>query len=324
MQKQLSVLAVALVGLPALLWAAPASAQEQLPWQRNADPRYQQSDDAYRPDPRSNDPRYEEPRPQGTARPYEPNPPRYGTDQPQGEAYRPPRNGDAYSPRGGEAYNGPSGGTNYGPNQGGGYNQPSSSSGRYGQPYTPNEDSQDYDRRYDPRPYDSRPYNSEEPGKGYSSNEILAAGHSFFGSISKGMANVVEYAFQQQGRPNGYILGQDAGGAFVAGLRYGEGTLYTRDAGSHRVYWQGPSIGWDAGAAGSKVMVLIYNLRDPEEIYQRFGGVDGSAYVVGGVGLTFQKSGDIVVAPIRAGVGLRLGANIGYLKYTRTPTWNPF
>ena len=138
------------------------------------------------------------------------------------------------------------------------------------------------------------------------------------------MASVIEYAFQQQGRPNGYILGQDAGGAFVAGLRYGEGTLYTRDAGTHRVYWQGPSIGWDAGAAGSKVMVLIYNLRDPEEIYQRFGGVDGSAYVVGGVGLTFQKSGDVVAAPIRAGVGLRLGANIGYLKYTRTPTWNPF
>ena len=92
----------------------------------------------------------------------------------------------------------------------------------------------------------------------------------------------------------------------------------------HRVYWQGPSIGYDAGAEGSKVMVLVYNLRDPEEIYQRFGGVDGSAYVVGGVGLTFQKSGDMVVAPIRAGVGLRLGANIGYLKYTRTPTWNPF
>ncbi len=87
----------------------------------------------------------------------------------------------------------------------------------------------------------------------------------FFGTISKGMASVIEYAFQQQGRPNGYILGQDAGGAFVAGLRYGEGTLYTRDAGTHRVYWQGPSIGWDAGAAGSKVMVLIYNLRDPEE-----------------------------------------------------------
>ena len=126
-------------------------------------------------------------------------------------------------------------------------------------------------------------------------------GHGFFGSVSKGLASVIEYAFQKQGRPNGYILGQDAGGAFVAGLRYGEGILYTKDAGSRRVYWQGPSIGYDAGAEGSKVMMLVYNLRDPEEIYQRFGGVDGSAYLVGGVGVTFQKSGHVVVAPIRVG-----------------------
>ena len=324
MPRQLSALAAALMLLPAMLWAASASAQEQLPWQRGGDTRYQQPDDAYRPDPRYSDPRYDDPRQQGSVRPYEPTPPRY-QNQPQDQAYRPPRGGgDAYSPRDGDAYgprggdaNSPRGGAYYGPDQGSGYNQPSS--GRYGQPYTPYDEQQGPDRRYDPRPY-----NSEEPGEGYSNGEIMAAGHRFFGTISKGMASVIEYAFQQQGRPNGYILGQDAGGAFVAGLRYGEGTLYTRDAGSHRVYWQGPSIGWDAGAAGSKVMVLVYNLRDPEDIYQRFGGVDGSAYVVGGVGLTFQKSGDLVVAPIRAGVGLRLGANIGYLKYTRAPTWNPF
>jgi hypothetical protein len=146
----------------------------------------------------------------------------------------------------------------------------------------------------------------------------------FFGGVTKGLASVVEYAFQQQGRPNGYILGQDAGAAFVAGLRYGEGILYTKDAGNHRVYWQGPSIGYDAGGDGSKVMVLVYNLRDPSEIYRRFGGVDGSAYMVGGVGLTFQKNGGLVTAPIRTGIGLRLGANVGYLKYTRAPTWNPF
>lgn len=318
MPRHLSALAAALMLLPAMLWAASASAQEQLPWERGGDTRYQQPDDAYRPDPRYSDPRYDDPRQQGSVRPYEPTPPRYGAQsQPQDQGYRAPRQADAYGPRSSDPYNGQSGGTYYDPNQSGGYNQPSS--GRYGQPYTPYDEQQGYDRRYDPRPY-----NSEEPGQGYSSSEITQAGHRFFGTISKGMASVIEYAFQQQGRPNGYILGQDAGGAFVAGLRYGEGTLYTRDAGSHRVYWQGPSIGWDAGAAGSKVMVLIYNLRDPEEIYQRFGGVDGSAYVVGGVGLTFQKSGDVVAAPIRAGVGLRLGANIGYLKYTRTPTWNPF
>ena len=150
-------------------------------------------------------------------------------------------------------------------------------------------------------------YDDDAADGSYSSREILEAGHGFFGSVSKGLASVVEYAFKQQGRPNGYILGQDAGGAFVAGLRYGEGMLYTKDAGTHRVYWQGPSIGWDAGAEGSKVMMLVYNLRDPEEIYQRFGGVDGSAYLVGGVGMTFQKSGDghRRPDPIRRGAALR-------------------
>lgn len=162
------------------------------------------------------------------------------------------------------------------------------------------------------------------PDGTFSMREITSAGHSFFGSISQGLASVIEYAFQRQGRPNGYILGEDVGGAFVAGLRYGEGTLFTRDAGRHKVYWQGPSLGYDAGAEGSKVMVLVYNMRDPSEIYERFGGIDGSAYVVGGVGLTFQSHNHVVLAPIRAGIGLRLGANIGYLKYTRRPTWNPF
>jgi len=179
----------------------------------------------------------------------------------------------------------------------------------------------------EPKSLPGQPYGPAEskgPDNTYSSNEIINAGHKFFGTITQGLAGVIEYAFQQQGRPNGYILGQDAGGAFIAGVRYGEGILHTKDAGAHRVYWQGPSIGYDAGGDGSKVMVLVYNLRDPTDIYRRFGGIDGSAYVVGGVGLTFLKNGDIVTAPIRTGVGLRLGANIGYLKYTRAPTWNPF
>lgn len=198
---------------------------------------------------------------------------------------------------------------------------------RYGEPYAP---PPAYNDRAGPRPYDDRApgpraYDDGPSDNGtFSSREILDAGHGFFGSISKGLANVIEYAFKSKGRPNGYILGQDAGGALVAGLRYGEGMLYTKDAGTHRVYWQGPSIGWDAGAEGSKVMVLVYNLRSPDQIYQRFPGVAGLAYLVGGVGITFQESDDIVVAPIRAGIGLRLGANVGYLKYTRTPTWNPF
>ncbi len=174
-------------------------------------------------------------------------------------------------------------------------------------------------------PPPGRGYYEEDPGDGtYSMNEITRAGHGFFGAVSQGLGSVIEYAFRKQGRPNGYILGEDLGGAFVAGLRYGRGTLYTRDAGQHPVYWQGPSIGYDAGGDGSKTMILVYRMRDPHDIYQRFGGVEGSAYVVGGVGINFQANGEMVLAPIRSGIGLRMGANIGYLKYTRRPTWNPF
>jgi len=185
-----------------------------------------------------------------------------------------------------------------------------------------------YGEPYAPPPGGAEPYDGGTGGpprhaNGYEQGEIVAAGHSFFGAISQNLASAVEYAFKSQGRPNGYILGEDAGGAFVVGLRYGEGTLYTKDAGDHKVFWQGPSIGYDAGAEGSKTMVLVYNLHDPSEIYNRFGGAEGSAYVVGGVSVQFQKYGDVTLGIIRSGVGLRLGANIGYLKYTRSPTWNP-
>jgi hypothetical protein len=197
----------------------------------------------------------------------------------------------------------------------------------YGTPYH----DEPYERDYRPPPEQaddrvSPPGRSGEvtPDGTYSRNEILATGHRFFGSVSQGLASVVEYAFRKAGRPNGYILGEDAGGAFIAGLRYGEGVLYTKDAGRHKVYWQGPSLGYDFGGEGSKTMVLVYNLRHPSEIYNRYGGVQGSAYFVGGVGVQFQAYGHVVLAPIRSGVGLRLGANVGYLKYTRTPTWNPF
>lgn len=201
-----------------------------------------------------------------------------------------------------------------------GYDAPPPPSGEpsYGRPYAPPGERDAYARR--------GPDDNLEPvdPNTYESNEILDAGHRFFGTVSKGLANVVEYAFRKQGRPNGYILGEEAGGAIVAGLRYGEGRLFTKSLGSHKVYWQGPSIGYDFGAEGSKTLILVYNLRDPGEIYERFAGVDGSAYFVGGAGITFQKHGDVILAPIRSGVGLRLGANVGYLKYTPYPTWNPF
>lgn len=202
--------------------------------------------------------------------------------------------------------------------------------GTYGEPYAPPDGRIESDERYrrlPPRaPYrDDQFADDRDAGSStYTEGEILRAGHNFFGSVSKGLASVIAYAFQNAGRPNGYILGEDAGGAFVAGLRYGEGTLHTRRWGSQRVFWQGPSLGYDFGAEGSKTMVLVYNLDHPSQIFARFGGVQGSAYLVGGVSIQFQKRDNVALAPIRSGVGLRLGANVGYLKYTRQPTWNPF
>ena len=158
----------------------------------------------------------------------------------------------------------------------------------------------------------------------YSPDELIDAGHRFFGGVSRGLATIVEKAVSQWGQPNGYVLGEEAGGAFVGGLRYGDGTLYTKNAGDIRVFWQGPTMGFDFGGDGARTMMLVYNLPRTEAIFERFGGVEGSAYFVGGFGMTALAANDIVVVPIRAGVGLRLGANLGYLKFTERPTWNPF
>ena len=225
-------------------------------------------------------------RPPSTAAPaYQPPPQRYGANR-QIEPYEP----------------------NYGGN-----------AGRY-----QNDDGRGYDDRGGSYDRDERTRMPDASARTYSRNEVVDAGHRFFGSLSSGLAKAIEYVFQQAGRPNGYILGEDAGGAFVAGLRYGEGRLYTKHAGVHRVFWQGPSIGYDFGGDGARTMTLVYNLRSPSDVYRRFGGVQGSAYVVGGVSVQLLKADDMTLAPIRTGVGLRLGANIGYLKYTRRPTWNPF
>jgi hypothetical protein len=155
-------------------------------------------------------------------------------------------------------------------------------------------------------------------------DELLGAGHRFFGNVSRGLASVIERAVSQWGLPNGYVLGEEGSGAFVAGLRYGEGTLYTKNAGDLRVYWQGPSVGFDWGGDGARTMTLVYNLPATNAIYQRFAGIDGSAYIIGGFGMTALTANNIVLVPIRSGIGLRLGANIGYLKYTPSATWNPF
>jgi hypothetical protein len=157
----------------------------------------------------------------------------------------------------------------------------------------------------------------------FNASEIVNAGHNFFGTVSRGLAQIVETAVSKWGLPNGYVLGEEAGGAIVAGLRYGEGVLYTKNAGDLKVYWQGPSIGWDLGGEGARTMMLVYNLPNTGAIYERFGGIDGSAYFIGGFGMTALTANKIVLVPIRSGVGLRLGANVGYLKFTPKATWNP-
>jgi hypothetical protein len=170
----------------------------------------------------------------------------------------------------------------------------------------------------------SQPPSPPPTANQYSSNEIIDAGHRFFGNVSRGLAEIVQKAVSQWGLPNGYILGEEASGAFIGGLRYGDGKLYTRNAGDVSVFWQGPSIGFDAGADGARTMMLVYSLPQTGAIFDRFGGINGSAYLVGGFGMTALTANKIVVVPIRSGIGLRLGANLGYLKFTDSPTWNPF
>jgi len=165
--------------------------------------------------------------------------------------------------------------------------------------------------------------NEAQPGT-FRASELVDSGHKFFGSLSRGLALVVEEAVRRWGEPNGYILGQEASGAMVGGLRYGEGMLYTRNAGDKRVFWQGPSVGFDFGGEGARTMMLVYNLPDVADLFRRFAGIDGSAYFIGGFGMTALGSHGVIVVPIRAGVGARLGVNVGYLKFTDTPTWNPF
>jgi hypothetical protein len=158
----------------------------------------------------------------------------------------------------------------------------------------------------------------------FSPEELVSSGHKFFGNVSRGLALTIQEAVRRWGQPNGYVLGQEASGAFFGGLRYGEGVLYTRNAGDRRVFWQGPSLGFDVGGEGARTMMLIYNLPSVGSLFQRFAGVDGSAYLVAGFGMTALTNNNIVVVPIRTGVGARLGVNLGYLKFTQSATWNPF
>ncbi|MEQ1523158.1 MAG: DUF1134 domain-containing protein [Aestuariivirga sp.] len=163
-----------------------------------------------------------------------------------------------------------------------------------------------------------------KPKSTFTTDEIVTKGHQFFGKTTRGISEAIEYLFQSQGEPTAYIVGEEGSGAMIGGLRFGEGTIYYKDGATQKIYWQGPSVGFDFGGNGSRTMVLVYNSDSPRELYKRFIGVEGSAYLVGGIGVNLQKYRNITLAPIRTGVGARFGANVGYLKYSKNPTWNPF
>ena len=158
----------------------------------------------------------------------------------------------------------------------------------------------------------------------FSSAELVESGHHFFGNVSRGLATAMEEAVRRWGEPSGYILGQEGSGAMIGGVRYGEGQLYTRRGRGEKVFWQGPTIGFDVGGEGARSMMLVYGMQDRQDLYRRFAEVDGSAYLIAGVGVTAARADDVIVVPIRTGLGLRLGVNVGYLKFTERPTWNPF
>lgn len=161
-------------------------------------------------------------------------------------------------------------------------------------------------------------------GQTYSAEEVGRAASAFFGETSESLAKAIERTMSDHGRPTAYIYGNEGGGAVVVGLRYGKGTLQYKAGGSMPVYWQGPSVGWDFGGSASKVFTLVYNLEDTSQLFQRFPAVDGSLYVVAGFGVNYQRSGNVVLAPIRSGVGLRAGASLGYVHYTREMSAVPF
>ncbi len=166
--------------------------------------------------------------------------------------------------------------------------------------------------------------NEAAAGKSYQKDDVLGAAEGVFGKGAKGLAEIVEKILKDQGQPNAYIAGREASGAFVVGLRYGSGTLSHTVEGQRPVYWTGPSLGFDVGGDAAKTFILVYNLHDSQDLYKRYGQVEGRAYFVGGMSATYLRRGDVALIPIRLGVGLRLGANIGYMKFSEKSKWMPF
>jgi len=161
-------------------------------------------------------------------------------------------------------------------------------------------------------------------GGTYEEGDVVGAAEGVFGKGAAGLAGLIEKIFKEQGRPNAYIAGREAGGAVVVGLRYGSGTLFHKIEGQRKVYWTGPSVGFDLGANAAKTFVLVYNLEDSQDLFRRFPAAEGDVYVIGGFTASYLRSGNIVLVPIRLGVGWRLGANLGYMRFSEKGRWLPF
>ena len=165
---------------------------------------------------------------------------------------------------------------------------------------------------------------ADAPSNTYKKDDILTAAEGVFGKGAKGLADVIQDVLKKQGEPNAYITGREGGGALVVGLRYGQGTLFHKIEGQRPVFWTGPSIGFDAGASAGSTFVLVYNLYNTDDLYHRFPAGEGQAYLIGGFNVSYMRRGNIVLIPIRAGVGLRLGINAGYMKFSVKHKWLPF
>lgn len=165
---------------------------------------------------------------------------------------------------------------------------------------------------------------AQATGETYGEDDLIGAAEGVFGKGAEGLAKLIEDLLQKQGEPNGYIVGREAGGAFIVGARYGSGTLHHKVEGTQQVYWTGPSIGFDVGANAANTFVLVYNLYDTEDLYKRFPAGEGQAYFVGGLNASYLRRGDVVLIPIRVGAGLRLGVNAGYMKFSKEQKWSPF
>ncbi|QFT76834.1 EipA family protein [Erythrobacter sp. THAF29] len=165
---------------------------------------------------------------------------------------------------------------------------------------------------------------AEANSQTYGEDDLIGAAEGVFGKGAEGLAKMIQNLLKDQGEPNGYIVGREAGGAFIFGARYGSGTLFHKVEGQRKVYWTGPSIGLDAGANAANTFVLVYNLFDTEELFERYPAGEGQAYLIGGLHASYMRKGDVVLIPVRMGAGVRLGVNAGYMKFSKKQRWLPF